>query len=40
MSRWDDRAVFVREYDRVRYGRQERVRAHWRSWPMQLKLTF
>jgi hypothetical protein len=39
-SHWDNRTVFVREYERVRFGRQERVRAHWRSKPQQFVLIF
>jgi hypothetical protein len=37
-SKWTPMPVFVREYERVRYGRQEHVCAHWRSLPRQLEL--
>jgi hypothetical protein len=29
------RDVYVREYVRIRFGREETVRQHWRSWPRQ-----
>lgn len=28
--------VIVREYDRVRFGKREHVRKHWRSFPRRL----
>lgn len=33
-----ERTVFVRHYVRLRFGRQEDVRQHWRSLPHQLPL--
>lgn len=32
--------VYVRAYTRLRFGRCERVRAHWRSWPRQYAFAF
>lgn len=32
--------VHVRAYERIRYGRRERVRAHTRRWPGQLEFNF
>lgn len=32
--------VFVRAYDRRRFGRREHVRAHTRHWPRQLDFGF
>lgn len=32
------KTVFVRAYDRFRFGRTEHVRQHWRSNPDQLSL--
>lgn len=32
------KVVFVREYERLRLGRQEHVCAHWRRLPRQLTL--
>lgn len=32
--------VFVRAYDRRRFGRWEHIRAHTRQWPRQLTLGF
>jgi hypothetical protein len=29
------RDVYAREYVRIRFGREETVREHWRSWPRQ-----
>jgi hypothetical protein len=34
------KSVFVRAYRRHRFGREEHVRQHWRSWPHQLSFTF
>lgn len=34
------KTVFVRAYLRRRFGRDENVRQHWRSWPGQLSFTF
>lgn len=34
------KAVFVRAYKRWRFGREENVREHWRSWPGQLSFNF
>lgn len=34
------KTVFVHNYVRTRFGRQEHVCAHWRSWPRQLALPF
>jgi len=35
-----EKAVHVRAYRRVRFGRPEQVREHWRSWPGQLSFDF
>ena len=32
--------VFVRQYERIRFGRLENVCSHWRSHPGQLVLSF
>jgi len=32
------KTVFVRAYQRFRFGRLENVCQHFRSWPVQLKL--
>jgi hypothetical protein len=32
--------VFVRAYERFRFGRVEHVRAHTRRWPNQLSFNF
>lgn len=32
--------VAVRAYGRLRFGRLEQVRAHWRSWPNQMSFDF
>lgn len=34
------KAVSVRAYLRMRFGRLEHVRAHFRSWPRQLSFDF
>ena len=34
------KVVHVRDYVRVRFGRQEHVREHWRRLPRQLELPF
>ena len=34
------KAVHVCSYERMRYGRREHVREHWRSWPGQLSFPF
>lgn len=34
------KAVHVRAYERVRFGRLEHVREHYRSWPGQLSFDF
>lgn len=34
------RSVFVRAYNRIRFGRTEHVRQHYRSPPHQLALAF
>ena len=31
-----EKQVHVRAYTRLRFGRHEFVRSHWRSWPKQL----
>lgn len=37
-SRFKPKTVYVRAYSRFRFGRNENVRQHWRSWPDQLSL--
>lgn len=32
------KTVHVRSYERMRFGRKEHVREHYRSWPQQLSL--
>ncbi len=32
------KSVYVRRYNRRRFGRVEQVRQHWRSYPRQLSL--
>ncbi len=32
------KSVYVRRYDRRRFGRMENVRQHWRSRPFQYRL--
>lgn len=34
------KTVYVNAYTRLRFGRQEHVRAHWRSWPEQYSFGF
>lgn len=34
------KGVFVRAYERWRFGRKEQVCSHWRSFPGQLSLPF
>jgi len=36
----EPKAVHVCSYTRMRFGRLEHVREHWRSWPGQLSFGF
>ena len=37
---WSPKQVYVHAYTRLRFGRLESVRQHWRSWPRQFEFSF